>query len=80
MKKNVPQFIKEKNIPIQFLQFYNYVTKLEFYEEPNYSYLKNLLSIMAREKLINFEDTFFDWSLKLTLLKYYPITLQLILR
>jgi len=35
---------------------------------------------MAEEKSINFEDTFFDWSLRLTLLKHYPITLQLILR
>ena len=50
----------------------NYVKKLGFVENPDYPYLKAIITNLARDKRIDIFDRIYDWSLKAVMLKKYP--------
>lgn len=49
-----------KNLPDEFISYFEYVFSLTFYEKPNYSYLKELFSRMMDKNAI-YNDGLFDW-------------------
>ena len=51
-----------KNVPDQFCTFLKYCRNLEFTEEPNYIYLRNLLYEAAKEHNIVDLKSKFDWA------------------
>ena len=69
MKKKILSYVLDINIPLQFLEFYNYVAKLKVEERPDYLYLETVLTNMAWENSINLEEKYFDWSLKAILIR-----------
>ena len=49
IKKNIKPEKLCENLPGEMIDFMNYVKKLQFEEEPNYTYLKNLFEIMLKK-------------------------------
>ena len=71
-KEKSPSFILENKMPKNFLVFFNYVRNLSFEEKPNYDYLKQLLKQIATENKIDLNNTFYDWNVKICLIKNHP--------
>lgn len=49
-------------MPLEFLQFMQYLQALKYEEKPDYSYLQNVLSTLY-EKLGADDNTLFDWEI-----------------
>ena len=49
-----------KNLPKQFLQIWNYVSHLEYYDEPDYQQIYDLLNEAARN--LHHRDQIYDWQ------------------
>ena len=54
-------------MPRQFLDYMNYVTRLAFKEEPDFTMLKQLIIDAAAEESIDLFDNVFDWNIKLVM-------------
>ena len=52
-----------KGFPIQFEQYVDYTRKLEYEEDPDYDYLKNLFHLILKEDKNNMENIY-DWDNK----------------
>ena len=55
-----------KKCPIAFLDYMNYVTSMKFEQEPDFAYLKSLLTDLALEEDLDIFYGVFDWSLRLS--------------
>ena len=52
-----------KGLPSEIEDYFNYVRKLKFYEEPNYEYLKNIFKkILKNNGINNHEDIYLSWA------------------
>ena len=50
-----------------------YAKALSFEEQPDYEYLNQLFDLAAGEIGADLDDGVFDWSVKATILKKYPL-------
>jgi len=50
-----------KGLPEQFCRYFKYVKKLQFEEDPNYSYLKGLFFEILNKNGFNNNDSLFSW-------------------
>ena len=60
-KKNLEPEILCRNLPKEFGEYIRYVKNLNFEDEPDYNYLKNLFRIMLRKQGIEEGKIFFSW-------------------
>jgi hypothetical protein len=58
--------------PYEFFLYMKYCRDLEFTQEPDYKYLKWLLTSMAEQEGINLYNKRFDWSIKAVALQKFP--------
>ena len=62
LKKYTPVEVTCKNLPIEFIDYIKYCKKLNFEQDPDYEYLRNLFkSILSKMNEIN--DMKFSWKL-----------------
>ena len=69
---SIPSFICKNHIPFDFLSFFGYVINLQFEEKPDYNYLRQLLKSLAYKNNIDLDYKFYDWNLKITMIKNFP--------
>jgi casein kinase 1 len=62
-KKNTSVEELTKDLPTEFYTFVKYTRELEFEAEPNYDYLRGLLSTILEKHCAN-EENVFDWDAK----------------
>ena len=60
-KKNLEPEILCRNLPKEFAEYIRYVKNLNFEDEPDYNYVKNLFRIMLRKQGIEENRIFFSW-------------------
>jgi len=60
-KKNLEPEILCRNLPKEFAEYIRYVKNLNFEDEPDYNYVKNLFRIMLRKQGIEENKIFFSW-------------------
>jgi hypothetical protein len=61
MKKNVTPEDLCKSLPPQMIQFMKYVKKLEFEQDPDYNYLRNIFRSILKQRKINIDTIMFSW-------------------
>jgi serine/threonine protein kinase len=60
-KRNIKPEKLCENLPGEMIDFVNYVKKLQFEEEPDYNYLKNLFEIMLKKRGDDPDCIYFSW-------------------
>ena len=65
-KKTTPIEILCQGFPDEFTKYLEYVRRLDFYEDPDYTYLRGLFVILSDKKKWR-RDSVFDWTGKETL-------------
>ena len=60
-KRNIKPEKLCENLPGEMIDFVNYVKKLQFEEEPDYNYLKNLFEIMLKKRGDDPDRIYFSW-------------------
>ena len=77
MKKSISIQELSKDLPNEFAEYINYTRKLEFEQEPNYKYLKNLfVSLFLPIKIYNqFFDDFYSTQKQINFLNIYNLVL-----
>ena len=68
MKKNVSPEDLCKSLPKQMVSFMKYIKKLEFEQDPDYNYLRNIFSSILKQRYGNVDNFIFSW-IKLTDMK-----------
>ena len=61
MKKNIDINILCEQCPKEFCEYIKYIKQLEYEEEPNYHFLRNLFNNILNENRFKF-DYFYDWD------------------
>ena len=51
------------NLPKEVLTFFNYCRDLEFDQSPDYSYLRQLLKTVVKQRKEQY-DAYYDWNIK----------------
>ncbi|KAH0787400.1 CK1 family protein kinase [Histomonas meleagridis] len=58
-KKSTPQELC-RSLPPQFIEIYKYLKRLEFKEEPNYQFIRQMIQKAIKEQ--DYDDPKFDWE------------------
>ena len=53
-----------ENCPIEFLKFMKYVKALKFEEKPDYEYMINLFTDLAKREKFDLHDKIYDWNVR----------------
>ena len=64
--KKKGEFLKSLQVklnPPEFATYMNYCQNLEYEEKPDYSYLKSLVTDIAKRERIDIQDKCFDWNI-----------------
>ena len=66
IKRDIPTTELCKDFPEEFQQYFDYVRKLEYEEDPDYDMIKNLFKNVLKKS--EFEiDYYYDWDIKLSI-------------
>ena len=68
MKKNIGADKLFENLPDEFKEFYIYVKKLEFEEDPDYNYCRKLFINVIEKTCCETNDNFFTWCKEMNVL------------
>lgn len=62
MKDNISNIDLCRDLPAEFVIYFDYVKGLNFKDEPDYTYLRSLFIKIAQEHHFDLEDNVWDWS------------------
>ena len=68
LKKNIGAEKLFENLPEEFKEFYLYVKKLEFEQEPDYNYCRKLFLNIIEKRLGESNDNFFTWCKEINII------------
>ena len=62
MKEKISNQELCKDLPTEFIAFFDYVKGMSFKDEPDYNYLRSLFIKIAQDNHFDLEDNIWDWS------------------
>ena len=72
MKIETPISVLCQDCPEEFHEYMRYTRSLKFEETPNYDYMLNLVSSLAKKKNINLHDDIYDWNVRAVCIEKHP--------